>query len=84
MKLGKTLNESAMQNILIKAWSADIEDQHSNASNATCYESYVRYPTDVKLLWECIEWLHDQMMALCAHTKPAHPRNKYRDKKKSI
>lgn len=23
--------------------------------DATCYESRMRYPTDAKLLWECIE-----------------------------
>lgn len=79
MKLGKNLNEEEVQKILIKAWSAAIEDQQANVSDATCYESYVRYPTDVKLLWECVKWLHNQMTALCAHTKTAHPRNKFRD-----
>ena len=24
-------------------------------TDATCYESAMRYPTDAKLLWECIE-----------------------------
>lgn len=82
VKLGKHLDEEAIQKILIKEWSGDIEDQKTNVSDATCYESYVRYPTDVKLLWECAEWLHKQMMSLCAHTKTAHPRNKFRDIKK--
>ena len=79
VKLGKDLKEGEIQKILIKEWSADIEGQQINVSDATCYESYVRYPTDVKLLWECVDWLHTQMMALCAHTKMAHPRNKFRE-----
>ena len=79
VKLGKYLDEQAIQKILAKAWKEDIQDQQTNVSDATCYESYVRYPTDVKLLWECIDWLHNQMSALCAHTKTPHPRNKFRD-----
>lgn len=79
VKLGKNLKEEEIQKILIKAWLGDIEDQKTNVSDATCYESYVRYPTDVKLLWECIDWLHNQMTALCAQTKMRHPRNKFRD-----
>lgn len=25
-------------------------------------ESYIRFPTDVKLLWECCEWVYDQQL----------------------
>lgn len=32
--------------------------------DATCYESYIRYPTDVKLLYECIEWNYEQLKYL--------------------
>ena len=29
--------------------------------DATCYESVVRYPTVVNLLWEAVEWCHNRM-----------------------
>ena len=25
-------------------------------TDATCYESHMRFPTDMKLLWESLEW----------------------------
>jgi hypothetical protein len=34
--------------------------------DATCYESCIRFPTDVKLLWECCVWIfEDQLFRLC-------------------
>lgn len=31
---------------------------HVGCQDATCYESYITYPTDVKLLWDCCEKLY--------------------------
>ena len=31
-------------------------------TDATCYESHLRYPADVKLLWESCAWLHTLVM----------------------
>ena len=48
-------------------------------TDATCYESHLRFPTDAKLLWEGIVWLHRH---LCKHCRTLHiqrPRNKYLD-----
>lgn len=48
-------------------------------TDATCYESHLRFPTDTKLLWEGIVWLHRH---LCKHCQTLHiqrPRNKYLD-----
>ena len=77
--LGKHLDEESIQKILAKEWSPDIEGKNADVSDAACYEPYVRYPTGAKLLWECVDWVHKQMMALCAYTKNPHPRNKFRD-----
>ena len=46
---------------------------------ATCHESHLRFPTNVKLLWEGIAWLYRH---LCKHYRTLHiqrPRNKYLD-----
>ena len=31
-------------------------------TDATCYDSHLRYPADVKLLWESCAWLHTLVM----------------------
>ena len=31
-------------------------------TDATCYESHMRFPTDMKLLWESLEWLYRAYM----------------------
>jgi len=46
-------------------------------TDATCYESYIRYPTDVKLLWESISWLHPHMCSIYKSLKQKKPRSKF-------
>lgn len=43
----------------------------------TCYETSVRFPTNVKLLWECVDWLYSEMKLTCKHLKIPTPRRKY-------
>jgi len=47
-----------VQRILIDHWQEDIEMKHFLKMDATCVESYIRYPTDTKLLWECCNWVY--------------------------
>ena len=75
------LNE--VQSILLTHWKSDIENTHSLFMDATCYESYIRFPTDIKLLWECNHWVHEKLLfKLCKITATKRPRNKYSDQKK--
>ena len=48
-------------------------------TDATCYESHMRFPTDMKLLWESIEWLYSHISRQCKDLGIRRPRNKYRD-----
>jgi hypothetical protein len=41
-----------------------MKDTHIMLDDATCYESEVRYPTDVKLLHECCVWLYRELSGL--------------------
>lgn len=59
--LGERLSPRALQEVLSGHWSEQLEQTQIGLSDATCYESYVRYPTDVKLLWECCDWLWSQI-----------------------
>ena len=56
--LGKHLNIAELQSVLIGRWKPYMEQQHITLMDATVFESSVRYPTDVKLLWESIVKLH--------------------------
>ena len=48
-------------------------------TDATCYESHMRFPTDMKLLWESIEWLYRHICRHCMDLGIRRPRNKYSD-----
>jgi len=55
------LDINTFQEILITKWKSGLADTKTGLTDATCYESYIKYPTDVKLLWDCAEWLHAQI-----------------------
>ncbi|MEG2639824.1 MAG: DDE transposase, partial [Clostridiales bacterium] len=56
-----------------------MDNLHVCMTDATCYESHMRFPTDVKLLWESVEWLYRWMCKRCAVLHIRRPRNKYDD-----
>ncbi|MFQ3575117.1 MAG: hypothetical protein SNJ77_01655 [Cytophagales bacterium] len=54
--MAKHLNLEDFQWAMIDNWEKeDMENLHLTMMDATCFESYVRYPTNMKLLWECVE-----------------------------
>lgn len=58
-------------------WRPHMKDLESITCDATCYESHIRYPTDVKLLWESVSWTYDQIKKSSKHLKLRMPRTKY-------
>ena len=76
-ELAKTLDIDKVQQALFDSWSPHIADKHSITMDATCYESELRYPTNEKLLWECVEWNHRQLKAICKALGIKTPRTKY-------
>ena len=76
-ELVKKLDMDKVQQVLFDSWSAHISDKHSIVMDATCYESEVRYPTNEKLLWECVEWSYRQLRAICKALGIKTPRTKY-------
>ncbi|MCC5922120.1 MAG: transposase [Cyclobacteriaceae bacterium] len=72
-----------VQNILLKYWEEDIENTHVLSMDATCYESYIRYPTDVKLLWESVEWVYQKLIfKISKSLNIKRPRNKFIEQKR--
>jgi len=76
-ELSSSLTIPDVEKVLFDHWSGFIKNQDCITTDATCYESEVRYPTDQKLLWESIHWTHDQMKILCKSLKIRLPRTKY-------
>jgi hypothetical protein len=77
-ELASCLSIEKTEKILFKHWSSYIKEQQCVFTDATCYESEVRYPTDQKLLWESVEWTYKQTRKICKHLKIRQPRTKYR------
>lgn len=79
MELAGGLKIQELQNKLSEAWKPYMKDLDTMYTDATCYESEMRYPTDAKLLWECIEKSYGIM---CEESKRAgihSPKTKYLD-----
>ena len=72
-----------LQDVLIKHWKRDMNNTHVLLMDATCYESYIRFPTDVKLLWESCHWIFEkQLYRWCRTLGLKRPRAKYLDQKR--
>ncbi len=71
-----------LQSVLINHWKRDMSNTHVLMMDATCYESYIRFPTDVKLLWESCQWIFEkQLYKWCKLLEIKRPRSKYIDQK---
>ena len=80
-ELAKKLNIRTTQDVLAKAWKPYIKHPHVVLEDATCYESHMRFPTNVKLLFESVEWMYGQMKRTCKYLKIPTPRTKYLEQK---
>ena len=82
-ELSDKLKVQQQQNILAEAWEPYMKDLDTFYTDATCYESDMRYPTDRKLLWECVEKSYSMMCAMSRHLGIRRPRTKYLDVKRA-
>lgn len=56
-ELSKKINREEIQQILFKSWSPYIKNKDISLLDATCYESYISHPSNVKLLFRSVCWL---------------------------
>ena len=78
-EVASRLDIDSLQKILASHWKPYLENLHVCMTDATCYESHMRFPTDMKLLWESIEWLYRHICMHCGKLGIRRPRNKYTD-----
>lgn len=82
-ELSRGLKIQQQQDILAASWKPYMKGLDTMYTDATCYESEMRYPTDPKLLWEGIEKVYVIMCALSANLHLPRPRTKYVDVEKA-
>ena len=76
-EIANSLDIDCAQQTLACAWKPYLENLSVVLTDATCYESAIRFPTDVKLLWEGVEWVHRQLKSVIKLLKLRMPRSKY-------
>ena len=82
-ELAGKLKIQQQQDLLAEMWKPYMKDLDTMYTDATCYESEMRYPTDPKLLWEGIEKSYTIMCEFSSRLKLHRPRTKYLDVQKA-
>ena len=83
MELAGKLKIQKQQDLLAEMWKPYMKDLETMYTDATCYESEMRYPTDPKLLWEGIEKSYVIMCEFSSRLKLHRPRTKFLDVQKA-
>lgn len=83
MELAGKLRIQQLQGILADKWKPYMENLDTMYTDATCYESEMRYPTDAKLLWEGVEKSYATMCELSSRLGIHRPRTKFLDVQKA-
>ena len=78
-EIASRLDIASLQEILATHWKPYLENLHVCMTDATCYESHMCFPTDMKPLWESIEWLYRHICRHCMDLGIRRSRNKYAD-----
>jgi len=81
VELSKKLDIFGSQKIFAQAWKPYMNYTDGMLEDATCYETSMRYPTDVKLLWEATEWVYGQMKKINKYIKGRMPRSKFNEQR---
>ena len=83
LELSTKLKIQEQQKILSDVWKPYMKNLATVYTDASCYESLIRFPTDVKLLWECVERAYKMMCGISSHLGEHRMRTKYNDIEKA-
>ena len=81
--IARHLDIKELQSVVISNWKPYMEQTHVTMMDATVYESNIRYPTDVKLIWESIEKVHQIHLQKRKLLKLRRSRSNYQKHKKN-
>ena len=79
LELSKALKIQEQQKLLADAWKPYMKNLDTMYTDASCYESLLRFPTYVKLLWECVERAYKMMCGISSQLGEHRLRTKYND-----
>lgn len=80
-RLAKKISIAEFQQALAVFWKKDMKEKNVFLVDATCYETNMRYPTNVKLLWEANEWVYGQIKRINKVIRGRMPRSKFAEQK---
>ncbi len=61
-EIASRLDIDSFQELLASHWKPYLDNLHVCMTDATCYENHMHFLTDMKLLWESIEWLYRHIL----------------------
>ena len=76
-ELAEQLNIEDTEQVLMESWKPFMSNLESITCDATCYESSIKYPTDVKLLSDSVDWIYEKVLRACKFHGQRKPRTKY-------
>ena len=79
LELSRKLKVQEQQKVLADAWKPYMKNLDTVYTDASCYESLMRFPTDVKLLWECTVRAYKMMCGISSQLGEHRLRTKYND-----
>lgn len=75
--LGQHMDMDALQKEAARFWKPHLSETQVGMSDATVFESYIRHPNDVVLLWQSCEWIFDLLSSHCKRNKIRKPRIRF-------
>lgn len=82
--LGKYADVMQMQESFASYWKPFLKSKHIGMSDATVYESYIRHPNDIVLLWQGCEFIYEAICIHCKQNKLRKPRIRFENKRKAV
>ena len=82
--LGKYLDIDKWQRVFATRWKPHMQQTQSGLQDATCYESRIAHPTDVKLLWQACHTVDELIQNIRHQHHRRKSRNNYRQRKQEF
>lgn len=80
--IGHHLDIKVLQESLAEYWKPYMQQTNIGMQDATCYESRITYPTDIKLIWQCCNEVHLIIQQIRKENKLRKSRSNYSKHKK--
>lgn len=80
--IGAHLDIAKWQKALAERWKPHLSQTQCSLQDATCYESRIAHPTDVKLLWQACNELHQLIQDLRKQYRERKSRNNYDERRR--